>query len=165
MNTLLHFLLLCQSCRSLRSVSFGGRILDLIKVLITVGWEWWRHQRGPLFSLASGTPNLKPTTDRSRHSLQAKRCLHMRNSVFRSWSMHIMHCIRCCRLAIWLPVCCCRSSGGVFEKYWRILLYISLVMVRCYKRVRVCPGWTICPNARQGRSLLKHRICSCKNRW
>jgi len=51
MNTLLRFLLLCQSCRSLRSVglSFGGRILGLIKVLITVGWEWWRHQRGPPF--------------------------------------------------------------------------------------------------------------------
>ena len=59
MNMLLHFLLLCQSCRSLRTVglSFGGRILGLIKVLITVGWEWWRHQRGPLFSLASGPPN------------------------------------------------------------------------------------------------------------
>jgi len=24
------------------------------KVLITVGWIWWRHQRGPLFNLASG---------------------------------------------------------------------------------------------------------------
>jgi len=33
MNTLLQILLLCQSCRSLRNVglSFGGRILDLIK--------------------------------------------------------------------------------------------------------------------------------------
>ena len=52
MNTLLQFLLLlCQSCHCLRSVSFGGRILGLIKVLITVGWVWWRHQRGPLFSL------------------------------------------------------------------------------------------------------------------
>jgi len=39
MNTLSHFFLLCQSCRSLRSVGlpFGGRILGLIKVLITVG--------------------------------------------------------------------------------------------------------------------------------
>jgi len=32
MNTPLHFLLLlCQSCRSLRNVSFGGPILGLIK--------------------------------------------------------------------------------------------------------------------------------------
>jgi len=32
MNTLLHsLLLLCQSCRSLRNVSLGGRILGLIK--------------------------------------------------------------------------------------------------------------------------------------
>jgi len=32
MNTLLHFLLLlCQSCRSLRNVSFGGRFLGLIR--------------------------------------------------------------------------------------------------------------------------------------
>jgi len=40
MNTLLHFLLLCQSCRSLRNIglSFGGRILGLIKALITSGW-------------------------------------------------------------------------------------------------------------------------------
>ena len=66
MNALLHFLLLlCQSCHCLRSVSFGGRILGLIKVLITVGWVWWRHQRGLLFSFASGPPNLKPTTDQS----------------------------------------------------------------------------------------------------
>ena len=49
MNTLLHFLLLCQSCHCLRSVSFGGRILGLIKVLITVGWVWWRYHRGPPF--------------------------------------------------------------------------------------------------------------------
>ena len=59
MNALLHFLLLlCQSCHCLRSVSFGGRILDLIKVPITVGWVWWRHKRGPLFSLASSPPTL-----------------------------------------------------------------------------------------------------------
>ena len=63
MNTLLHFLLLlCQSCHCLRSVPFGGRILGLIKLLITVGWAWWRHQRGSIFSLASSPPNLKPTT-------------------------------------------------------------------------------------------------------
>jgi len=37
MNTLLHFLLLCQSCHCLRTVFFGGRILGLTKVLITVG--------------------------------------------------------------------------------------------------------------------------------
>jgi len=30
MNTLLHFLLLCQSCHSLRKVSLGGRILGLV---------------------------------------------------------------------------------------------------------------------------------------
>jgi len=31
MNTLLHFLLLCQLCRNLRNVSLVGRILGLIK--------------------------------------------------------------------------------------------------------------------------------------
>jgi len=36
MNTVLHFLLLCQSCHCFRTASFGGRILGLIKVLITV---------------------------------------------------------------------------------------------------------------------------------
>jgi len=61
MNTLLHFLL-CQSCHCLRSVSFGGRILGLIKVLTTLA-EYDDVIRGaPLFSLASGHPNLKPTT-------------------------------------------------------------------------------------------------------
>ena len=29
-------------------------------MLITVGWVWWRHQRAPLFSLASGPPHLNP---------------------------------------------------------------------------------------------------------
>jgi len=61
MNTLLHFLLLlCQSCHCLRSVFFGGRILGLIKVLITVGWVWWRHQRGPFLVLPRAPPTLNP---------------------------------------------------------------------------------------------------------
>jgi len=30
------------------------------KVLVTVGWVWWRHQRALLFSLASGPPTLNP---------------------------------------------------------------------------------------------------------
>ena len=29
-------------------------------MLITVGWVWWHHQRGPIFSLASGPPTLNP---------------------------------------------------------------------------------------------------------
>jgi len=33
------------------------------KVLITVGWIWWRHQRDPHFNLASPPSNLKPTTE------------------------------------------------------------------------------------------------------
>ena len=37
MNTLLHFLLLFQLCRSLRNISLGGRILGKSKVIITVG--------------------------------------------------------------------------------------------------------------------------------
>jgi len=38
----------------------GGRILGKSKVIITFGWIWWRHQRAPLFSLASGPPTLNP---------------------------------------------------------------------------------------------------------
>jgi len=65
MNTLLHFLLLlCQSCHCLRSVFFGGRILGKSKVITTVGWVWWRHQR-PLFSLASAPPTLNSPLHRS----------------------------------------------------------------------------------------------------
>jgi len=48
MNTLLHFLLLLfQLCRSLRNIPLGGRIVGKSKVIITVGWVRWRHQRGP----------------------------------------------------------------------------------------------------------------------
>ena len=61
MSTLLHFLLLFQLCRSLRNIPLGGRILGKSKVIITVGWVWWYHLRTPLFSLASGPPNPKPT--------------------------------------------------------------------------------------------------------
>ena len=63
MNTLLHFLiLLCQSCRSLRNESLGGRILSLIKSSHH-GWlSIMTSSEGPLFSLASGPPNPKPTT-------------------------------------------------------------------------------------------------------
>ena len=60
MNTLLHFLLLFQFCRSLRNISLGDCILGKSNVIITVGWLWWRHQRAPLFSLASGPPTLNP---------------------------------------------------------------------------------------------------------
>jgi len=66
MNTLLHFLLLFQFCRSLRNISLGDCILGKSNVIITVGWLWWRHQRAPLFSLASGPPNPKPTTGYER---------------------------------------------------------------------------------------------------
>jgi len=62
MNTLLHFLLLFQFFRSLRNMSLGDFILGKSHVIITVGWLWWRHQRAPLFSLASGSPNPLPTT-------------------------------------------------------------------------------------------------------
>ena len=59
MNTLLHFLLLLfQLCHSLRNISLG--ISGKSKVIITVGWVWWRHQGAPFFSLASGPPTLKP---------------------------------------------------------------------------------------------------------
>jgi len=65
MNTLLHFILLCQSCRSLRNVglSFVGGILGLIKNAYH-GWlSMMMSSEEPLFNLASGPPNLKPTTD------------------------------------------------------------------------------------------------------
>jgi len=64
MNTLLHFLLhLCQSCRSLRNVYFGGRILvGLIKCAYH-GWlDMMTSLKGPIFSLALGPPIPKPTT-------------------------------------------------------------------------------------------------------
>jgi len=37
MNTPLHFLLLCQSCRSLRNVSYSGDVLGSIKSVYR-GW-------------------------------------------------------------------------------------------------------------------------------
>ena len=56
-NTPLHFLLLlCQSCRSFRNISFGGHILDLIKS----GYHGWlsmmTSSEGPLFYSFLGPP-------------------------------------------------------------------------------------------------------------
>ena len=63
MNTLLHFLLLCQSCRSLRNVSLIGCILGLIKSAYH-GWlSMMTSSEGPHFSLASGPPTLNPPLD------------------------------------------------------------------------------------------------------
>jgi len=63
MNTLLHSLLLFLSCHSLRNVSFSGLILGLIKSAYH-GWlSMMMSSEGPLFGLASGPPNLKPTTE------------------------------------------------------------------------------------------------------
>jgi len=66
MNTPLHFLLLlCQSCRSLRNASFGGHILGLMKSA-SHGWlSIMTSSECPRFSLASGPPNLKPTTEQN----------------------------------------------------------------------------------------------------
>jgi len=54
MNTPLHFLL--------RNVSFGGRILGLIKSAYHGMLSMMTSSEGPFFSIASGPPNLKPTT-------------------------------------------------------------------------------------------------------
>jgi len=61
MKTLLHFLLLlCQSCRSLRNESLGGRIVGLIKSFHH-GWlSMMTSSQGPLFSLASPPATLNP---------------------------------------------------------------------------------------------------------
>jgi len=60
MNTLMNFLLLlCQSCRSLRNVSFGGRILALIKCACHSWLTIMDVIRGaPYFTLASSLPTL-----------------------------------------------------------------------------------------------------------
>jgi len=66
LNTLLHFVL-CQSCRSLRYISLGGSPIPfpgLIKRFYQ-GWlSMMTSSQGPLFSLASGSPNPKATTGR-----------------------------------------------------------------------------------------------------
>ena len=62
MDTRLHFLLLlCQSCRSLRNVSFGGRILGLIKC----AYQSWRSrmtssEAPPILVLPRAPSNLNP---------------------------------------------------------------------------------------------------------
>jgi len=68
MNTLLYFLpLLCQSCRSLRNVSFGGRILDLIKSDYH-GWLGMMTSSAPFLVLPRVPPihhwSLEPPLDR-----------------------------------------------------------------------------------------------------
>jgi len=61
MNTLLHFLLLLyQSCRSLRNVSLGGRILGLIKSAYH-GWlSMMTSSKGPFLVLPRAPPHLNP---------------------------------------------------------------------------------------------------------
>ena len=60
MNTPLHFLLLCQSCRSLRNVSFGGCILGLIKSAYH-GWlSMMTLSEGPFLVLPRAPPTSNP---------------------------------------------------------------------------------------------------------
>jgi len=69
MNTLLHFLLLCQSCRSLRNISLGGHILGLIKSAYH-GWlSMMTSSEGPPFYSCLGTPKPKPTTEYIKDAL------------------------------------------------------------------------------------------------
>ena len=60
MNTLLHFLLLFQLCRSLRNIPLGGHVLGKSKVLITVGWIWCCHRRASFLVLPRASPILNP---------------------------------------------------------------------------------------------------------
>jgi len=70
--TLLHSLLLRLSCHSLRNISFSGLILGLIKSAYH-GWlSIMTSSEGPLFGLASGPPNPKPTTACMSVSLKMK---------------------------------------------------------------------------------------------
>jgi len=56
MNTPLHFLLLCQSCRSLRNVSYCGRVLGLIKSAYH-GWlSMMTSSEGPPFLVLPRAP-------------------------------------------------------------------------------------------------------------
>jgi len=49
-------------------------------------------------------------------TLQAMKCLHGSNKVFRSWSVKIMHCIPYCRLVIWFISVLLRVFGRCFLK-------------------------------------------------
>jgi len=60
MNILLHSLLLCQSCRGLRNVTFGGRILGLIKSAYH-GWlSMMTSSDAPFLVLLPAPPTLNP---------------------------------------------------------------------------------------------------------
>jgi len=41
------FCLSFSTLKRLRNISLGGRTLGKSKVIITVGWVWWRHQMAP----------------------------------------------------------------------------------------------------------------------
>jgi len=100
---------------------------------------------------------------RNIHSLQAIKCLQGSNSVLRSWSLQMMHWIRCCKLYIWLPTCCCVSFACVLEKYWSILQCVSLSVEMCCRRTKVFSLLIICHNSVRRVSMSKQRICYCKN--
>ena len=72
--TLLHSLLLCLSCQSLRNVSFSGLILGLIKSAYHGCLSMMTSSEGPLLGLASGPPNPKTTTG----TISWRPCAHLR---------------------------------------------------------------------------------------
>jgi len=91
MNTLLHFLLRCQSCRSLRNVSFGGRTLGLIKSDYH-GWlSMMTSSEGPFLVLGGPrAPTLKPTTVQMTLSLSLATFFRPNSSfVFYSLQHHV----------------------------------------------------------------------------
>jgi len=87
MNTPLHFLLLlCQSCRSLRNVFFGGHILGLIKSAYHGCLSMMTSSESPLFSFALGLPNRKPTTGVSVLD-QIKCCCPLDHGTVNRWTI------------------------------------------------------------------------------
>jgi len=91
MNNLLHFLLLCQSCRSFRNagLSFGGRILGLIKSAYHGSLSMMTSSEAPFLVLLR-VP--QPSKHRCSSFHLVFYCFLWLSSVFRMSELNVIKC-------------------------------------------------------------------------
>ena len=151
-NTLLHFLLLFQFCRSLRNISLGDCILGKSNVIIMVGWLWWCHQRAPFLVLPRAPPTLNSPLLTILLFGGVLQCLAV---------------LRCCELFVWkiehqestvlsFSLFSCnhtrsqRDNGTIFAKF------LTYLVILCFDRQ--------CPN-KIPLLALSHSIWPCQKNF
>ena len=152
----------------LRNVCFGGRILGLIKSA-NHGWlSMMTPSEGPLFGLASGPPNLKPTTSFTQcfyeYASFATKCIFTRSKEVYINTIVWRRCISTAHAVLDSCVAsCCDAKEKMLSVVFRTLLPLSqlateadILRVYVWSFVVVwCKIWSVLAQMRKYTMMLR----------